>query len=110
MKTLVKKEARLLLPAFASAFLLAALPGRLLPSDFGGPGPLGFGAFCFGAIMLALSPFGREFGLNTFTLILAQPSARTRIWWTKTAVLATALVTVLVVWWLSYASVGRLRK
>src|SRR6266699_2813972 len=74
VKPLLAKELRLLLPAYAMALLLA------------------------------MSSFGREFGLNTFPLILAQPMERTRIWWTKVAVLAGAMTTVFAAWCLSCAA------
>jgi hypothetical protein len=110
MKTLVAKEARLLWPAYGAALLLALLPVWLLPSDQQhNPQALANYPFIirsvyplsFGAMLLALSSFGREFGLGTFGLLLAQPLERNRIWWTKVAVLTLALATVLVGWGLS---------
>ena len=79
MKTgnaLVAKEIRLLLPAYVAALVLAILPVWLLPnlpyrSFTTGPAFLVFCAFGFGIVMLALSSFGREFGMNTFPLMLA---------------------------------------
>jgi alpha-tubulin suppressor-like RCC1 family protein/ABC-type transport system involved in multi-copper enzyme maturation permease subunit len=110
MKTLVAKETRLLWPAYAAALLLALLPVWLLPSDqqhnpqalAGYPFTIrSIYPFSFGAMLLALSSFGREFGLGTFGLLLAQPLERNRIWWTKVAVLTFALATILVGWDLS---------
>jgi hypothetical protein len=104
MKTLVAKEARLLWPAYAPALLLALLPVWLLPSDQQhNPQVAAIYPLSFGAMLLALSSFGREFGLNTFGLMLAQPMERSRIWWTKLTVLAVALATLLVGWCLSSA-------
>ncbi|HWI58777.1 MAG TPA: hypothetical protein VNZ22_16245, partial [Bacillota bacterium] len=99
MKTLLVKEIRLLLPAYGAALLLATVPVWLLPTTYGStiPAPA-FYAFCFGAVMLALSSFGREFSLKTFPLILAQPLERRRIWWTKVALLGAAMATVLTAW------------
>jgi len=101
MKTLVAKEIRLILPAYAAALLLAAAPIWLLahsrgPIDYNPLYPL-----CLGALLLALSSFGREFGLKTFSLMLAQPLDRRRIWSAKIATLAFALATVVVVWGVS---------
>ncbi|MGA2662174.1 MAG: hypothetical protein ABSH34_32240, partial [Verrucomicrobiota bacterium] len=89
MKALVQKEIRLLAPAYGLALVLAIVPVWLLPEVTGNAaaGVYVF-PFWFGAMMLALSAFGREFGLGTFPLILVQPLERNRIWRTKTAVLA----------------------
>lgn len=100
MKTLPLKEIRLLLPAYVVALVLAIVPVGLLycfPNT--SPIALAFYPFCLGCALLAVSAFGREFGLHTFALILAQPLARPRLWWTKVAVLALAMTTLLAVWW-----------
>ena len=94
MSPLEAKEIRLLLPAYGVALLLAIVPVWLLPYDLNNADDFVVLSFLFGVVMLALSPFGREFGLHTFPLILAQPLERTRIWWTKVAVLAVAMTTV----------------
>jgi hypothetical protein len=99
MKALVQKEIRLLAPAYALALFLAVVPLLLLPT--GAPAALCMLLAWFGAMMLALSAFGREFGLRTLPLILAQPLERSRIWRTKTAVLAGAMATVFAAWCLS---------
>src|SRR5512146_378921 len=107
MKTLLVKEMRLLAPAYGAALLLATVPVLLLPRSPGSTLPaLAFYAFCFGAVMLALSSFGREFSLKTFPLILAQPLERGRIWWTKVGLLGTAMATVLTAWCLCCAACG----
>ncbi len=104
MNALVAKEIRLLLPAYVMALLLAVVPVWLLPMDPGStPASVALYPFAFGAVMLALSSFGREFGLKTFALILAQPLERNRIWRTKITVLAGAMATVLGAWCLSCA-------
>src|SRR6266702_1248851 len=105
VKPLLAKELRLLSPAYAMALLLAIAPVWLLRKD----AALALYPFWFGAALLALSSFGREFGLNTFPLILAQPLERTRIWWTKVAVLAGAMTTVFIVWCLSSVACLTLR-
>src|SRR5258708_19616839 len=52
--------------------------------------------------MLALCSFGREFGMNTFPLLLAQPLTRARIWCTKTSILAGTIATVWIMFLLSW--------
>ena len=47
---------------------------------------------------MALTTIGRETSLNTFSLLLAQPAERMRIWQTKLSVLAVAFLTVFGVW------------
>jgi len=104
MKTLVQKEMRLLAPAYVLALLLAIVPVWLLSkSNSPGytPAEAFVPAFWFGAMMLALSAFGREFSLNTFPLILAQPLERHRIWRTKIAVLAGAMASAFAAWCLA---------
>lgn len=104
MNALVAKEIRLLLPAYAMALLLAVVPVWVLPADgHNSPAAAALFPFSFGAVMLALSTFGREFGLKTFPLMLAQPLERTRIWRTKIVVLAAAMGTVWCAWLLSCA-------
>src|SRR6266581_182478 len=98
MTPIVAKEIRLLLPAYAMALLLAIVPIWLVPGD---PGAATIFSFCFGAVILAVSSLGREFGLRTFPLLLAQPLERSRIWWTKISVLAVAMITVMAAWLLS---------
>ena len=103
MNSLVVKEIRLLLPAYVLALLLAITPLWLLPAPLNGNlQALAVILPIFGALMLALSSFGREFGTGTFPLLLAQPLPRSRIWWTKITVLACALATVCGLYFLSY--------
>ncbi len=102
MKALVEKEIRLLLPAFAGAIVLATVPIWLFASDAytrGNDSPVYF--FCFGVALLALSTFGREIGLKTFSFMLAQPVERARVWRTKVAVLGFFVSMTLIGWWLS---------
>src|SRR6266436_1726773 len=99
MTPIVAKEIRLLLPAYGMALLLAIVPIWLLPGE-----AATIFSFCFGAVILALSSLGREFALRTFTLQLAQPMERSRIWWTKISVLAIAMITVMAAWLLSLTS------
>lgn len=96
MTALVKKEIRLLLPSWVVAMLLA-LPSVYPRSVRGIPVVLPF----IGLMMLALSSFGRETSLNTFSSLLAQPVERTRIWRTKLSVLVVAFLMVFGVWHLA---------
>ena len=93
MNALVKKEIRLLLPSWVVAMLLALVQAITRPYDFY--------VACllfFGLTIMALTTFGRETSLNTFSLLLAQPAERLRIWQTKLFVLAVAFLTVFVSW------------
>jgi ABC-type transport system involved in multi-copper enzyme maturation permease subunit len=101
MRALIEKEIRLLLPAFAGALVLAIVPVWLLPVEPRNPGAIAGWFYLFGAVMLALSTFGREVGLKTVPFILAQPLARSRIWWTKIVVLVVCSALTYDAWWLS---------
>lgn len=104
MNALIAKEMRLLLPAYGMALVLAVIPVWLFPEVNQPVADSAIGPIWLGAVLLALSTFGREFGLKTFPLLLAQPLERRRIWWTKTGVLAGAMATVLIAWYLSCAT------
>jgi len=93
MNPLVKKEIRLLLPAWVVAMLLALVQAITRPYDFYVASLL-----FFGLTIMALTPIGRETGLNTFSLLLAQPAERIRIWQTKISVLAIAFLIIFGVW------------
>jgi hypothetical protein len=101
MKTLLEKEIRLLLPAFAGALVLAILPAWLLPYDSWNPKDYSVYFFWFGVVLLSLSSLGREVGLKTLSFMLAQPMPRARIWWIKAAVLATFVALSFDAWWLT---------
>jgi len=107
MNPLLAKEIRLLLPAFVAALLLAIAPECLLRAS---PEPLGYAVHFYGLgiALLALSSFGREFGLKTFALILTQPFSRRQMWWTKVAVLACAVAVAFGAWFLSCRAFGPL--
>jgi hypothetical protein len=107
MNKLLAKEIRLLLPAFGTALVLAIVPVWLLPYDPRASESAIFTAlypFSIGIVLLAISSFGRESALNTFALLLAQPLERSRIWRTKVAVLAPAMVVAFAGWWISCAA------
>ena len=108
--TLLAKEARLLLPAYGAALLLALLPGFTGPLHRTDPNrqvmaePLLFLAhfgFFGGLLLVSVSSFGREFNLRTFPSLLAQPSERSRIWWMKILTLVLAFGSLSGIWWLS---------
>jgi len=97
MNPLVKKEIRLLLPSWMVAMLLALVQAIARPYDFY--------VACllfFGLTIMALTTIGRESSLNTFSLLLAQPAERLRIWQTKITVLAVAFLIVFGVWLLAF--------
>jgi hypothetical protein len=97
MNALVKKEIRLLLPSWIVAVLLALVQAIARPYEK----PYDFYVACllfFGLTIMALTTIGRETSLNTFSLLLAQPAERLRIWQTKLSVLAVAFLTVFAVW------------
>ncbi len=99
MNPLVKKEIRLLLPAWVASLLLAIVPVWI----FGSPGLSYYTSFnwvpssCFalGAILLGVASFGQEFSSGAFTMYLSQPTERGRLWLVKTLVLAGAFIFVL---------------
>ncbi len=96
MNALVRKELRLILPAWGVA--MAAL--LVAPMTFGW---LHLSAsnvvllFCLGMLVLGISSFGREFASRSFSLLLAQPFPRERLWRAKIRQLAA---TSLILFWL----------
>jgi hypothetical protein len=101
MKVLIKKEVRLLLPAWIVAVLLAMVQGITRPYDF-----YVVSLLFFGLTIMALSTIGRESSLNTFSSVLAQPTERIRTWQVKLSVLAAAFLTVFLVWLVAYLRDG----
>jgi hypothetical protein len=95
MNALVRKEIRMLLPAWAVAMVLVL--GALCLSPMSSLPIWSISSLAFGTILLALLPFGQECSLGTFSNLLAQPVSRQRLWQVKTRVLAVALLSVLVV-------------
>src|SRR5215472_14329395 len=105
MSPLIKKEIRLLLPAWIGAMILAIVPfwiagvwnlnysANIAESGFWLEGVIPI-IFALGILLLGLSPFGQEFSQGTFTILLSQPAGRSRIWWTKISLAATAFLTV----------------
>ena len=98
MNALVRKEIRLLLPAWIAAMSLATLPSVLL-SSMGATfhsdiGIFYYGPFGLGVLLLGLSSFGQEFSSGTFSILLAQPIPRIQIWRLKIKLLAASLLLV----------------
>jgi ABC-type transport system involved in multi-copper enzyme maturation permease subunit/alpha-tubulin suppressor-like RCC1 family protein len=98
MNALVKKEIRLLLPGFligvALTFGNVALNEQAhLEFNFN---TLAILVSCIAcpalAVFVALNSFGAEISAGTFSMLLAQPVSRRRIWRMKTGLLAAALV------------------
>jgi ABC-type transport system involved in multi-copper enzyme maturation permease subunit len=107
MNALVRKEVRLLLPSFVVGLLVALLIW-LFPDE---PAPasslraslvvLMFMLCPATLVMMTLGSFGRELNAGTFSFLLAQPASRARVWWTKTLLLAAAVVLIWAAWWFS---------
>ena len=91
----------MLMPAFMGAMTLAILPAWLLPMQNSGQF-VGW-LYLFGVMMLGVSSFGREIGLKTVPFMLAQPLDRSRVWWTKIAVLGISAALVFGAWCASLA-------
>ena len=107
MNAYLRKEIRLLLPSFAFA-MVAALSIWLIPPDSKQGQNHWMWLIIFPilvcpalVVMMALDSFGREMSCNTFANLLSQPISRSRIWWTKSSLLALALITIFGTWVLS---------
>jgi len=94
MNALVKKEVRLLLPAWGMVAILSTLSLSYIDS------PMNAYIAFVGMSILAVTSFGREIASGTFSNLLAQPTDRRVIWWTKTGVLVTALAAIAGELWL----------
>ncbi len=97
MNALLRKEVRLLMPAWIAAMLQATLPSMLLISmgeRMYGTEVLLYAPFGFGVLLLALASFGQEFSAGTFSILLAQPVSRNKIWRIKISLLALAVFAV----------------
>ena len=106
MNALVKKEIRQLLPSFLLGLLLA-FSVWLIPANSVTFLDAGLGAFSFLCcpamlVMMMLDSFGHELSARTFSLLLSQPVPRTRVWWTKTLLLAAAALLIWLVWCFSF--------
>jgi ABC-type transport system involved in multi-copper enzyme maturation permease subunit len=101
MNALVKKEIRLLLPSWLTVLLLGALlpwvwkpDGRVITVS-----PV---VLFFGAILIGVDSFGREFSLGTFSWLISQPVERRKIWCNKIIVLAVGVTIIYIVQLVSY--------
>ena len=110
MNALVRKEVRLLLPSFSIGLLLA-LSIWLFPENpsLGLDFDMSLGVLAFMVspamlVMMTLGSFGRELSAGTFSFLLSQPVPRSRVWWTKTVILALATGILWAVWWFSLSS------
>ena len=80
MNTLLRKEIRLVFPAWIVAMILVIVPVWLVPNNglpqysSGVPVLLTI-SFSLGMIVLALAPFGQEVSAGTFSVLLAQPAS-----------------------------------
>jgi ABC-type transport system involved in multi-copper enzyme maturation permease subunit len=94
MKTLLLKEARMLLPFWIAALALAAVPVWMASPGwpFAGMTPFWFGV---GVVLLSVVPFGMEFSHGTFQMMLAQPVPRRQIWLAKVFIALVAMVSAL---------------
>ena len=95
MNLLVKKEIRLIAPAWGVVMVV------LLAFPWLGKGDewihvLTPAALFFGMIILSVDSFGREFSMGTFLPLLSQPVERRRIWRTKMTVLGAGIGIILV--------------
>ena len=106
MNALVKKEIRQLLPNFLLGMLLAfsvwLIPAKSITDAHLGLNVLPFICCPLVLVMMMLDSFGHEMSAGTFSLLLSQPVPRTRVWWTKTLLLAAAALFIWLVWCISY--------
>ncbi len=97
MSALVRKEIRLLLPAWIVAMLLVTAPvllSRLMDADSVSPdrNEMTLFGLAVGCILLGLAGFGRELSSRTFSQLLAQPRPRREFWRAKVGVLFGSLI------------------
>lgn len=90
MTLLLRKEIRSLFPAWGLTMAATALMAFV--RDEWGPVLVVLAAV--GVVLLGITSFGSEFGHGTFSLLLAQPIPRNRIWWMKIITLGAALLSV----------------
>ena len=86
MNALLRKELRLLRPAWVAALAAATLPLWLGEYYVG----LALPCYWLAILFLGLSSFGQEMSCGTFGLLLSQPEKRERFWRIKAGLLALA--------------------
>jgi ABC-type transport system involved in multi-copper enzyme maturation permease subunit len=115
MNLALRKEFRLLLPAWIATLVPATVPVWCMHAAWFVRNAwavqiLSVACFGLGALFLALSPFGQETSFGTFSLMLAQPQTRRRLWWIKMSALAAALALSLAAlclsWMLRFQAAG----
>jgi hypothetical protein len=94
MNQLVKKEIRLLLPAWIAAMLLATFSPWILPDGVDPRGGLIRLLFPMAVLILGITSFGQEFNAGGMPTLLGLPIDRQRIWKTKTSILALGYLIV----------------
>ena len=100
MNPLLKKEIRLLLPAWVAVLILeVSLPWITKDQDMA----ISFAPvfFFFGMVLLAVDSFGREFSLGTFSGMMSLPTERGQLWRTKLRVLVLAAALIFIPYFLS---------
>lgn len=90
MTVLLRKEVRSLFPAWIMSIAAAALIGFVRPNG----APVLLFLVGIGSLLLGITSLGSEFSHGTFSLLLAQPIAREKIWRTKVTVLGAALLSI----------------
>lgn len=105
MSGLIRKEIRLLLPAWLAALGLTIIPLWLVSGYQGSEISVGMTGVLLGVLLMSLVPFGQEFSAGTFPQLLSQPIARERVWWVKALVLAVA---TLMIWTIGIAAIQML--
>ena len=88
MNTLLRKEFRLLMPAWIAALVAATMPLWFQWNDE----VFALTFSCLAIMFLALAPFGQEMSCGTFGLLLVQPAQRRHFWRVKVGLLALTLL------------------
>ncbi len=101
MNALLKKEIRLLLPSWLTILSVAIILPWVWNTD-GRVITISPVVFFFGAILIGVDSFGREFSLGTFSWLMSQPVERRKIWRDKTIVLAVGVAIIFIVQLVSY--------
>jgi hypothetical protein len=110
MNAALRKEVRLLMPAWVAALLAATVPVWVMGADVDVMEQMSQIFFAGGALLLSLSSFGLEMSFGTFPSLLAQPRPRLATWQLKIGLLLAALALVMSAagfsWWLRIHSLS----